>query len=77
MSIDQTILCSLCEKPFEKEYATFSNALNNILYACSRKCYVVFHTYMRAQQIADKENKIPKKHVTFKNPVEIVIKDAK
>jgi hypothetical protein len=61
MSIDQTIFCSICFKPSETMYATYTDEENNAYHCCTRKCYLVYQTNIRAVEIGKKEKEDAKK----------------
>lgn len=55
MSIEQTIFCCVCFNPKEDVYATYTDNEENAYHCCSRKCYLVFQTHIRAGEIDKKE----------------------
>ena len=61
--------CSLCHSPFDKSYAVFKNDTYKEIFACSRKCFIVFQTYMRAYEVEKQQNEKMEKRVRFSENV--------
>ncbi len=64
--------CSLCSSVFKEYYAKFSNEKIQEIYACSRKCFIVFQTHMRADELEKHENDKIQKKVTFSDNVKVI-----